>query len=1208
MPKPRPETPPEDWTPVQAVAEPIINDPYTAPQSHYKYKEGIPNKVPGRRPAGYFYKTARTGSGDTGDLFAEQEFDDLPLVNALREDVARWRDSGYRGASAVTRELFAWWRNESVGRRRLFFCQLESAETIIYLLELAIPGRLAASGFKSFSLSPEDVTKMLAGEKPSFKGAREDFFPKLIDESTDNSLTALRRMACKMATGSGKTLVMAMINTWAFCNRARNPASTNFPNGVLVCAPNLPVKMRLQVLMPENPDNFYDAFNLVPPKFRECLNMGKVLITNWHVFSPKSEHDEGGKSYAVVNKGEETNDAFARDRLGELASRLPILVLNDEGHHCWRERPLTPEEQRAAMRELNTEEKENFKEEVDEARVWLAGLDKLNNSGLLGNDASGKANPGILACIDFSATPFYLSGSGHIPGSPFPWVISDFGLIDAIESGIVKIPRLPVKDDLGKRDDAGRPDPQYFRLWDHIKKKLRPEDYIRRGEPKPEAIYLHSEGALKTLASQWKKKFDDIRASTAGGSFIPPVLIVVCDNTSIAQVFYERISGETVVVTTDEDDKETRQTRYGPSDLFPELSNTPDKRYTVRIDTKLLKSIETSKGESKDEAALALRELLDTVGKPGKKGEQIRCVVSVSMLTEGWDAQNVTHVFGVRAFDSQLLCEQVVGRGLRRMSYTPDHENGGKLTPEHVDVYGIPFSLIPFKGVPAKNTPSDPVYHEIYAVPERAPFKLAMPNVESYTYVLQDSGVTCNVDTMGELIVAEEPNAVYLAPTRGYDDGIGPRPDQPDFIKQTREEYYRSVRPQQIQFKLAQLITDDLLAGVEGTKIPKEAVSRHTLFPRVLAIVREYIDKKVTRRPGTDERELGLERYIRVIRERLRTEIQTASAKDKATLLPVINAFRPETSTAQVNYRTARPVVELTKSHLNRASYRSDPERRAIQALERMDCVECFTPNDAHIGLLIHYEHEEHRHTYEPDFIVKLKNGALVILEIKGLKGIIHNPDQVNAKNAAAKRWVTAVNNTGRWGQWSFEFCMEEDIPKLRERLASLAGFKKNKFIFVPPTAKTAWKTCIPMTTLAAAAGGFGDEQMLLEDYARWSEEWINWEGAPKFEEGMFVAQVHGASMEPKIPNGAYCLFRSPRAGSRQGKVVLVWHAGIEDPHTGGAYTVKVYESEKRKSEEADWDHAQITLKPLNPAYEPIVLAPKDEGEVRVVAEFVSVV
>jgi len=1197
---PQVEEPPADWTPTQAVPDPVINKPYEEPKQHWRYgKDGVPSIVAERRRASYWYKTNRTGAAQQ-DLLAEEESDDLPLVNRLREDVRRWRESAYRGASSVTRDLFAHWSNPERAPRRLFFCQLEAAETIIYLLEIALPGRLGATGFRQFRVPPSDFERLFRGEKPAFEELVGEFYPRLIDLPGDAGLLPLRRLGCKMATGSGKTVVMAMLIAWAFCNRGRNPATTTFPSGVIICAPNLTVKERLQVLRPENPFNYYDEFDIVPTKYREIMGAGRVLVTNWHGFKSKSEHKEGDATYRVVNKGEETAEAFTKDRLGELANRVPILVLNDEGHHCWR-----PKSETLDASGLTKEEKDALKEEVEEARVWLAGLDRINNAGL-----AGEKTPCVLSCVDLSATPFYLDNSGYPPGSPFPWLVSDFGLVDAIEAGIVKIPRLPVRDDTAAKDEVGRPDPKYYRLWRHIDDHLGDRDRLTNGRPKPEAVYREAEGAALTLYSQWKQTFDEVRAKSIGREAIPPVMIVVCDSTDIAQVFFEQISGERFIEVPSEDGEEAEtRTVFGGSEKFPDLGNTEAQRRSIRIDTKLLAKIEAEEGESKDEAALRLRAIINTVGRAGQPGEHVRCVVSVAMLTEGWDATNVTHVLGVRAFGSQLLCEQVVGRGLRRMSYEPNKDTG-LLEAEYVDVYGIPFSLIPFKGKPKDTQDKTVVYHHVYALPERAAFEIRMPVVESYTYDLKGSGITCNVAKLEGFIVNHEPTEVYLTATRGYRDEatalhVG------EFVKQDRREFYKTVRFQQVLFALTQLIVDDLVAGardgVEGMK--KNLLARHQVFPEVLRIVTQYVDQKIRFAPGVDKRELALETYVQKLRQHVREGILPAAASRDAPLVPIVNSFQPSVSTASVNYRTARPVVSLTKSHLNLAPVYSDWEDQAIEILEEMDAVEYYVATDRSVGLAIPYEYDAGSHRYFPDFAVRMRGGPLVLLEIKGRGGELWDENRVLAKNTAAKKWVAAVNNVGQWGQWAFEIC--RDLAQLRstlERYAKLSTEAKVlPFRIVTPKKGEQFKACVPLTTLRAAAGRFSEEQAGFDDRAEWAEEWVTWDGAPTFEPGMFVAKVQGDSMEPQIPNGSYCLFRTPPGGSRQGRRLVVWHSGISDPNTGGQYTLKVYASEKAPDGEEGWRHAKIVLTPINPAYQPIVLTPESEDQVRVIAEFVVV-
>jgi type III restriction enzyme len=454
---------------VQAVEKPILCKPYDEPSDHWIYdrETGAASRAGMRRPASYWYKTERTGSAQLMLLAdGRGERDDLPLVNALRDDVRKWRNAGYPGATNVTRDLLRHW-GRAERARRLFFCQREAVETVIYLAEIRIPGKVGVRGTPS--LNREDLEKMLRGERPGFSMKEQEFYPRLVDAGPDASLAPLRRLACKMATGSGKTVVMAMLVAWAFCNRGLNPATRIFPNGVLICCPNLTVKERLQVLRPERADNYYAAFDIVPMKYRPLMQAGKVLVSNWHRFAPESEHNEGGKSYAVVNKGPETPETFARRVLDDLYDRLPVMVLNDEAHHCWR-----PAE--SAPVELEGEEKKALEEEVQEARVWLEGLDRINNC--THNPAK---ESGISMCVDLSATPFYLKGSGHPEGRPFPWIVSDFGLVDAIESGIVKIPRLPVQD------TTGRPDPKYFRLWKSINENLEPGERLPGKARRPKA-------------------------------------------------------------------------------------------------------------------------------------------------------------------------------------------------------------------------------------------------------------------------------------------------------------------------------------------------------------------------------------------------------------------------------------------------------------------------------------------------------------------------------------------------------------------------------------------------------------------------------------------------------------------------------------------------------------------------------------------------
>jgi len=1023
---------PENEHPVLAVTTeegPVICSPYEEPTRHYKYKDGAPYITEGRRKGGYWYTTKKITTQQE-DLFAEEQFDELVLVNRLREDVARWRESGYRGASSVTRDLLEHWSSERV-KQRLFFCQREAIETLVYLLELRLPGRSSRTGYKKFQVSDADLTALTTGKRPSWRSEGE-FFPTLVDQPADPDYMPLLRLGIKMATGSGKTVVMAMLITWAFANRQRNPGSTFFPNAALICVPGLTVKNRLQVLKPENKDNFYDDFGLVPPKYRDSLNYGNIHITNWHVFAAKSPNKEGDTTYRVVNKGEETNDAFTRDRLGELFQHLPILVLNDEGHHCWR--PKVHEE------ELTNEEQTELKKDQEEARIWLDGLDRINNAGELGQDQEGNERRCIMATIDLSATPFYIKGSGHVEGSPFPWLVSDFGLVDAIESGITKVPRLPVLQEGGPQttDDAGRADPKYFRLWRHINAAIKPGDRRANGRPKPEAIYKEAQGALQTLAGQWKERFKLINEANPNLESIPPVLIVVCDTTDTSKIFFKAISGQREEeIPNPNGGMSIKQTVFDESQaLLPEFANSEAMQRTILIDSKTLNELNAGDG-TKDEAAEALRKVVDSVGQPGTPGEHVRCVVSVSMLTEGWSANNVTNILGIRAFDSQLLCEQVVGRGLRRMNYTPDPETG-LLPPEFVDVYGIPFSVIPFKGRAEESTATeDKPRNHIYAVDDRSDFGMAFPVVESYTYQVSDAGIECDIDTLEPLHINHEPNAVFVEMVRGYKD----TPDAgvaSDLVRHDRSAFYENIPFQQIVFDITRRIVSTLEEGTATTGDDRAAFkhkARHLLFPQVLQVVNDYIDSKVTYGSNVDKRDLGLEKHVLLVSERISAGIRPRTRDGEPPILPVINRYRPAYHTKDVDYSTLRPIEPVTKSHLNAVAWHSGWERDTAKMLETLDFVETFAPNDKQIGLVIPYDYAGSAPRYEPDFMVKLVDGPTVILEIKGWAGERDDiaRDVVNAKNAGARKWVDAVNNYGHYGQWAFEIC--RDVNNLEDTL-----------------------------------------------------------------------------------------------------------------------------------------------------------------------------
>ena len=970
-------------TPMQPVEKPILCSPYEEPSEYWLYNQetGEASRSPERRPAGYWFRNERIPNAQQGRLLAEENWEELPFVNKLREDVRRWRNSGYRNATNITRQLLRHWHREDK-IRRLFFCQLEAVETVIYLAEIRMGGKRTAF-------------------VPRFSDAD---LAKLVDAPLDANLPSLTRLGCKMATGSGKTVVMAMLIAWAFCNRGQLPSDERFPSAALVVCPNLTIKERLQVLRPDSPANYYAEFDLVPTQLRRFLQNGKVLVTNWHQFAPESEHAEGGRTYAVVNKGEESAEAFSRRVLGDLAERGPVMVLNDEGHHAYRPRAVD-------SKGMTADERREANEQNAEATVWVQGLDRIN------------ASVGVNLCVDLSATPFYIKGSGHGEGQPFPWLVSDFSLVDAIESGIVKIPRLPVDD------TTGRPEPRYFRLWKTIVDELSPGERLpgRARKPKPEAIWEKAESALITLASQYKERFEYIQDGSPGQDKTPPAMIIVCDNTDIAELFYRNISGESVVDTDDDGGgatrrgrrKTTKTTVYGDGQPFPELfTNREEQLRTLRIDSKMLAKAESGQAGSAN-GAEELRKIVDSVGKTGEPGEQVRCVVSVQMLTEGWDANNVTHILGLRAFESQLLCEQVVGRGLRRMDYTPDPETG-MLTEEYVDVYGIPFSVIPYKGRPTTaKAPIDKPKHHVHAMQERAQLEIRFPVVEGYTFNLKRNLVKADVAAMERLQIEPnlDPTATFIKPEVGYRMG-DPTLFGPGAIEtQDREAFYASSHIQNIKFHIALRVVDGLTGYTGNGAQANVKYARHRLFPQVYTIVDEYAESKIDFM-GVDQRELGLERYRKIVEERLLDAIKPNDEQGEAPLLPILNRYSPTGTTADVDFKTVQRVHDTAKSHLNQVVLDTNTwESAAAFRLEESALVVSYAKND-HLGLTIAYEYEGVSHYYEPDFLVRLSNGLTLIVETKG-----YQSNQDSAKHEAAKKWVSAVNNWGQMGKWGFHVC-----------------------------------------------------------------------------------------------------------------------------------------------------------------------------------------
>ena len=355
------------------------------------------------------------------------------------------------------------------------------------------------------------------------------------------------------------------------------------------------------------------------------------------------------------------------------------------------------------------------------------------------------------------------------------------------------------------------------------------------------------------------------------------------------------------------------------------------------------------------------------------------------MLSEGWDARNVTQILGLRAFSSQLLCEQVVGRGLRRSS----HDD---LTiPEYVDVYGVPFQMLPFaKGGTGRQT-SPPQTTSVVALRERQQaYEIHFPRVVS---IVHDVGQRLHVDRDDLVGIRVEPTN---DPTVTRVEGVGSVVAD----EQDRRRTWSSYRRQKLVFELASRI----IRGQPGLQ---------HLFPQAMTEVAWYLDHRVRLSTGIPEGELDNEFYKTLIVQRIQDQLRSDLDHDGA-LLPVLDEYQPEGWTGHVHFITSKPVEAAKKSHLNYVVCDSELERAIAHELERDERVVAYVKND-HLFCEIPYRFDGRTLRYVPDFLVRLRDDRRLLVEGKG------NPSTRDAsKESAARRWVAAVSADGRWGQWSY--------------------------------------------------------------------------------------------------------------------------------------------------------------------------------------------
>lgn len=996
--------------------QPILNSPYPYPARHWELDgDGQPTQqiVERRRPAQFITpiprpKKRKGTSAQQPIVFdegagvstAEQEYDPTPLINELRTRVDEWRarkDPATWGVTPETVRLLQHWRGDSFGSVRPFFCQVEAVETAIWLTEVA----------------PNDRN-----------GKR--FLEHLASANTDAN-PELSRLALKLATGAGKTTVMAMLIAWQTINAVRRPNSKRFTRGFLIVTPGITIRDRLRVLQPNDPDSYYEHRELVPADMLEDLDRAKIVITNYHAFKRREriELSKGGRLLLQGRGGEaldtlETEGQMLQRVMPALMGMKNILVINDEAHHCYREKPASEDEE-----ELKGDERKEAEENNEAARLWISGLETVTHK------------LGVARVFDLSATPFFLRGSGYAEGTLFPWTMSDFSLMDAIECGIVKLPRVPVAENI---PNAAAEMPTFRNLWENIRSDMPKTGRGKSTGLDPLAIPTKLQTALQALYGHYERTHNLWMES---GIAVPPCFIIVCNNTATSKLVYDFISG--FRRTNDDGSTTLENGRLPLFRNFDEHGNPLARPNTLLIDSEQLESGEglddnfrgmasdeierfrremvERTGERRDLDSITdqelLREVMNTVGKRDQLGSNIRCVVSVSMLTEGWDANTVTHVLGVRAFGTQLLCEQVIGRALRRQSY--DLNEDGLFNVEYADVLGIPFDFTAKPVVAPPQPPRETIVVRAVS-PERDELEIRFPRVEGYRVELPEERLTAsfNADSVLELT----PDLV--GPTVTHNQGI--IGEGVDLGLQHLDE----VRDPTLLYHLTQRLL------YTRWRDPGEPPKLH-LFGQLKRITGEWLETCLVCKGGTYPAQLMYQELADMACERITAGITRAFA-DERPMKAMLDPYNPEGSTMHVRFNTSRALrweTTANRCHLNWLILDSEWEAELCRVVESHPLVLSYVKNH-NLGLEVPYRYGSEMRRYIPDFIVVVDDGhgredpLHLIVEIKGYR----REDAKEKKATMETYWIPGVNNVGTFGRWAFaEFTDLFDIQAGFDRL-----------------------------------------------------------------------------------------------------------------------------------------------------------------------------
>jgi len=917
----------------------IINSPYEAPRQHWEQaRDGSLTIVGSRRSAGYEIFDVRNNTRRT---------EPLELVNEIRQRVSDWRAADYPGVTSLTRSLLEHWHDRASGVRQypFYYCQLEAIETVIWHVE-------AVAEFKQGIAVPGDG------------GPWE-------------------RLCNKMATGSGKTTLMAMIITWQVLNALTYPKrNKDFSRAIFIVAPGLTVKERLQVLYPNGPNNDYDTFSLCPSDaLRQKLNQVELLVENWHTLMPLKEQDR-----SVVKKGVESDEAFTRRVLGKLANYRDLVIINDEAHHAYR---------KPAEVKISKKEAEEFGIDLDEATRWIEGLDRIHKTRR------------IQRCFDLSATPFAPTGKASTEKGLFDWIISDFGLNDAIEAGLVKTPRVVIRDD-------ALPDAKTLRskLYHIYRDAAVADDLNRRGAKPHEALPKLVQDAYTLLGADWRVALKDWREQ---GHVSPPVMLTVCNRTeTAARIEHYFNHGD---AHWPELHAPARTLRVDSRVLEKaELGETAasDKAYEAKLTTIVdaAKIPETSKQRLREmPKEELLREIVDNVGKRGTAGQDLQKVISVAMLSEGWDAKNVTHIMGLRAFTSQLLCEQVIGRGLRRVSYGTENvmgEDGVErelFAPEYVNVFGVPLSIFQDVGGGGEPPPPPKPSTQIESLLARNELEIRWPNVLRVDTVVRPV-LAVDWEKVAPLVLdpSQTPISAEIAPAVGGATNLS----QVHVID--LEKLPEEFRLQHLTFKAARKAFEEMGSRFTGT--------REYLVFQLIRLVEKFIESGKLDIPSLFHQEPLRKRILLSLNIDLVVQhlLRFVQEQNMERIEPIFDEEFPIGSTRYMRtWYTTKVCHPTQKSQISHMIADSSWEQYAANALEKSDQVTAYAKND-HLGFQIYYLWNGARRRFIPDFLIRLANGKTLVLEIKG-----EDSEQNRAKSEALGTWVKGVNEKGGFGCWCWD-------------------------------------------------------------------------------------------------------------------------------------------------------------------------------------------